>query len=436
VAPSKVLALSLAFALFLTSCGSSAPARVATSTSAPPTAAPTIPAVAPTSPALQPSSIAPDGHRILGYDRRLSVDIGPRPAGTPKEQEAIDFISGLLKSFGYDVTLQEFPAISEASRQASLSVRSSSQRSITALPLTSSIAGKATGALVPSGIGQPSDFPPSVSGNIALIERGELTFQQKVANAAAAGARGVVIYNNVQGTFLGSLSGASSIPAISVSQEDGQALAREAASASVNADISVGAAIATVGHNIIAKPPGKDCETVSGGHYDSVPIAPAASDNGSGTATVIEIADIIARKGEMGSNCFVLFGGEEIGLLGSKAFVASLSPQQKQRLKVMFNFDMVGVGSDYWGILGTPDWQTKAITMAQGMGLDARRYSFNGAASDHESFIAAGIPAVMLYRLTDNLLHTPQDVIDRVQPELLAQAAQFGVNMIELVSPD
>jgi subtilisin family serine protease len=75
------------------------------------------------------------------------------------------------------------------------------------------------------GLGYPADFPPEVSGNIALIQRGTLYFSQKVSNAMAAGAQAAVIFNNVAGNFNGTLQTSGSwIPAISLSQADGQAL--------------------------------------------------------------------------------------------------------------------------------------------------------------------------------------------------------------------
>jgi aminopeptidase YwaD len=437
VTPSRRLfpPLTLLAALLLAvACGGPSSAS-SISPTLPPASTP-LPTTAPSPTAVPASSIVADGARILGYDHQLSVEIGPRPAGSPKEQEAIDFIAGKLRSFGYTVTLQEFPAVSEASREAKLDITAGNARSLTALPMTQSGSGRAQALLVAAGKGSPAEFPPSTAGNVALIERGDLTFQDKVSNAIAAGAAGVVIYNNQDGTFLGGLSQAAPIPVVSISQADGQALLAEATSGQVRVDLSVGSAAAVTAHNIVAKPPGKECETVTGGHYDSVPQAPAASDNGSGTSTVIEIADIIARRGEMGSNCFVLFSGEELGLLGSKAFVASLTAGQQQQLKVMLNFDMVGVGDDYWGLIGSTDWQTRGLDVAAGLGMDARRFQLSGASSDHASFISAGLPALMLYRLTDNLLHTPQDVIDRVRPELLAQAAQFGVNMLESIARD
>lgn len=78
--------------------------------------------------------------------------------------------------------------------------------------------------------GATGSFPAQVSGNIALIQRGPssnaLTFAVKVSNAMAAGAVAAVIYNNVSGAFTGTLQTAAAwIPAVSISQVNGQALA-------------------------------------------------------------------------------------------------------------------------------------------------------------------------------------------------------------------
>jgi serine protease len=67
---------------------------------------------------------------------------------------------------------------------------------ISADSLTGSPKGDVTGQFVSCGIGNPSDFPSSVRGKIAVIQRGTLTFHDKAQNAKNAGAIGVVIYNN------------------------------------------------------------------------------------------------------------------------------------------------------------------------------------------------------------------------------------------------
>jgi subtilisin family serine protease len=82
-----------------------------------------------------------------------------------------------------------------------------------------------TGTIYYCGLGNPADFPAAVSNNIALIQRGTLLFSEKVANAMAAGARAAIIFNNAAGNFLGTLGSANNyIPAVSLSQADGQAL--------------------------------------------------------------------------------------------------------------------------------------------------------------------------------------------------------------------
>ncbi|MDZ4288289.1 MAG: S8 family serine peptidase [Prosthecobacter sp.] len=81
------------------------------------------------------------------------------------------------------------------------------------------------GEIYDCGIGNPADFPAGVSGNIALIERGTLTFVEKTRNAMNAGAIAVIVYNNVSGSFLGTLQSASNwVPTRSISRADGLAI--------------------------------------------------------------------------------------------------------------------------------------------------------------------------------------------------------------------
>jgi subtilisin family serine protease len=82
-----------------------------------------------------------------------------------------------------------------------------------------------TATIYDCGLGYATNFPAAVRNNIALISRGTLYFSEKVANAMAAGARAAIIYNNTNGTFLGTLQYASNwIPALSLSQTDGKTL--------------------------------------------------------------------------------------------------------------------------------------------------------------------------------------------------------------------
>jgi len=83
-----------------------------------------------------------------------------------------------------------------------------------------------TAAIYYCGLGYPTNFPAAVSNNIALIQRGTLFFSDKVSNAMAAGARAAVVFNNVAGNVNNATlqSAGNWIPAITISQADGQAL--------------------------------------------------------------------------------------------------------------------------------------------------------------------------------------------------------------------
>jgi subtilisin family serine protease len=91
-----------------------------------------------------------------------------------------------------------------------------------------------TKAIVNCGLGQAGECPASVSGNIALVQRGTINFSDKVLNAMNQGAVAAILYNNAAGDFSGTLGTATTadgrawIPAISVSDTTGAALKAQA----------------------------------------------------------------------------------------------------------------------------------------------------------------------------------------------------------------
>lgn len=87
-----------------------------------------------------------------------------------------------------------------------------------------------TKTIVNCGLGQAGECPASVSGNIALIQRGTINFSDKVLNAMNQGAVAAILYNNVAGEFSGTLGTATTadgrawIPTIGVSDTTGASL--------------------------------------------------------------------------------------------------------------------------------------------------------------------------------------------------------------------
>lgn len=115
---------------------------------------------------------------------------------------------------------------------------------IDARAMTGSPSREISGDYVYANLGRPQDFNSTMRGRIALIKRGEITFNEKAKNAINAGAVGVVIFNREPGNFGGTLIGQSPagctpgvnctdnpadlaypwVPTVSISMEDGEAL--------------------------------------------------------------------------------------------------------------------------------------------------------------------------------------------------------------------
>ena len=337
-----------------------------------------------------------------------------------------------MSGYGYAASLQPFPFESYQDLGSLVEVTSPGSRALSTLALAKSVSGLVEAALVAAGLGRPEDFPPDSTGKVALVERGELFYSDKVQNATNAGAAAVIVYNNEPGIIAAQLREPSAIPAVTISQEDGQALLSLLQAGPVTLRVEVNAETKTLeSRNVVAQPPGQDCRVVAGGHYDSVPAGPGANDNASGTAVVMEMARVLAADGQMDDVCFALFGAEEVGLLGSAHYVSALDAQARSRVRGMLNFDMLAVG-DRWPLVGSAEIVQLAAQAAETLGISHEVADAPpNVGSDHSSFIDAGIPAMLFNCFCDEHYHTADDRLEFVQGERLAQAGAIGLGVIE-----
>ena len=170
---------------------------------------------------------------------------------------------------------------------------------------------------------------------------------------------------------------------------------------------------------------------IVGAHLDHVGnwpvLMPGADDNASGSATVLEIARAASRlePRPRRSLLFVLFGGEETGLLGSKA-LAERPPQSLSRCVGVYNLDMVGAGTGAY-VSGGENFPAlfQALERARdrvqpGMPLKAGRSSGEPRA-DHGPFQAAGVPAVSLFGSggSHHGYHSGEDTIWWITPKAM-----------------
>ena len=203
---------------------------------------------------------------------------------------------------------------------------------------------------------EASDFTGFPVGNIALIQRGTCDFGLKVENAKAAGAAGVVLFNegtigqaDRQDVLIPTLAGydATGVPVVGTDYATGRALVDLAAAGPVTVRVAVDGFINedVLTNNVIAETPGgrADRTVVVGGHLDSVYEGPGINDDGSGVATMLETAEQMATLGIKPLNKvrFIFFSGEEQGLLGSDYYVSQLTKKQIQNIPAMLDYDML-----------------------------------------------------------------------------------------------
>jgi len=181
----------------------------------------------------------------------------------------------------------------------------------------------------------------------------------------------------------------------------------------------------------------KEC-VVFGGHLDHCGphmnmIFAGANDNASGSATVLEIAEAFSKTKHRPkrSVVFLLFGGEEMGLLGSDYFVDHI-PKQFKRIDAMFNFDMTGEGE------GVSCGYSSNSPYLKELLLDADRFvkilratreikRIGVRSSDYAPFFLKGASCVYFVSNGPHLYyHKTGDTIFRINPDIMSHIARLA----------
>jgi len=126
----------------------------------------------------------------------------------------------------------------------------------------------------------------------------------------------------------------------------------------------------------------------------------AVLDNATGVAMLLEVARLIANTNCNAEVRFVLFGGEESGLSGSRYYVSKLSGEEKQNILADINLDYLGIRGTNNLILATIDGKENQASALFKTFLQSRELQVVKApASDYVPFARAGIPSVSLGQL-------------------------------------
>ncbi len=176
---------------------------------------------------------------------------------------------------------------------------------------------------------------------------------------------------------------------------------------------------------------------VVGAHYDSVPAGPGAADDATGVALVLVAARYLSTLPRRDHPMeFVLFDQEEIGLVGSAAYVATLRAESAT-IDSAHTFDMLSFdgNGDNAVELWSPSAGLEDLYRLHGTprGIPVRAVRF--ASSDHQSFLRQGLPATGVGEEFVGDDHTPHyhrvtDTYDRVNFTYLAAMTRLALDVL------
>jgi carboxypeptidase Q len=382
--------------------------------------------------------------------RRLTDEVGGRVPGTPALQRAVDWGIAAFKEAGADsVHAEEFTiqkSWAEGATEMTASLYSGTSFPVAAVSVAwgPALAASKHLPIVDVGGGSPAEFAKvgDISGRVILVHTkllatwddlfGEyerapaiiaLALKGKaVAIAFMATREHKIIYRHTNSVF-GEID---AIPQLIVAREDAERIARLLASgipvwANLSIPNKIGPAFKT--WNVVAEMRGSekaDEFVILGAHLDSWDLGTGALDNGCNSALVIDALRAIKASGlrPKRSIRFILFSGEEEGLIGSRAY-AKDHRNELDRLAGVVIFDS-GVGKvTSFSTGGRKD----VIAATEALIAPLQQFGTTKAAAtaesgtDHFDFMLEGVPTFVADQEEANYLenyHASTDTFDKV----------------------
>jgi len=394
--------------------------------------------------------------------KEATETIGHRLTGSENGTKAEEYTYNKFKEYGFeDVAYQTFEVKAWARNTVSTKINDTEVKVVTLGH--SPVAADVEGEIVDMGNGLAVDYeqnPDAVKGKISLVYIGilpnsgetltNLHRSEKTALAIKYGAIGIIIINQVDNGVL--LTGTASvtgelipIPAVCLGKEDGMNLKE-----SLKTESSIAQIVMTnksdmiKARNVVATLKGSEIpeeEIVIGGHLDSWDLATGALDNGIGSFAVLDIgrAFIANNLRPKRTVKFVMFMGEEQGLLGSKYMVSeTIKAGNIEKIKYMMNLDMSGnpIGMNSGGQLDDEAFFTKlGKAIQQQDSIYTNTFSNrSGLHSDHQPFMLEGVPILSVHSNLERSIygcyHSDCDDFNLVNKDHITNTARFGTMML------
>ena len=370
--------------------------------------------------------------RVFDLAIMLANELSPRQSATDEELRAAEFLLKEMSDMGYESSLQDFEVAEawgsgtiEILPDADSAVRVEFQRPdgdtprVFFAPFSPMKSGIVQAELVAAGLGTDEDFEQiDADRKIALVRRGQISFEEKTTNAEEVGAVGLVVYNNEpRGYFGGRLDGEPEILTGGISENYGEMLLELLeAGATLNTELIIYPIGNGPSRNVIAELNNDihdDRVVLIGAHYDTTPWTPGANDNGSGVAAALVVAEELYDDDLPFDVRFVFFGSEETGLHGSNHYAYALSQDELERIEAMINLDVVATGDLL--VFGDESLENLSEDVAAKIDVELEiTEPFEWGASDYAAFDERGVPYLMFYADDLSYVNHPSDTIDHI----------------------
>jgi Zn-dependent M28 family amino/carboxypeptidase len=358
-----------------------------------------------------------------------------RNSGEPGYRASVDYVARLMQQAGYNVTIQPYkflyyaytgiPTFTEVSPTPHTYTLNDDWGPGQSTGTANAAIQPAGGIVIPPTATSSStsgctsaDFSGFTSGRIALIQRGGCNFGVKVQNAQAAGAAGVIIFNEGNpgrtDLLIGSLVDAAgnpivpTIPVAFTTFAGGASLLDQYQNGTPPVmSISIQAIVDPNRDdwNVIAESKGGDKNhvVVVDAHLDAI-YGAGMLDNASGSATILDIAQKMKNVQPLNKLRFIWFGGEELGLLGSAYYVNNLASAELSHIGYDLDADVTATPNYTIGVLDPagPDLFSGAVTntfpnrvyKASTVARDQAIAYFDSVGLNHELFSPTGTDAI------------------------------------------
>jgi aminopeptidase YwaD len=395
---------------------------------------------------------------VLDNLTMLCDEFGSRFGGTEGERLSAEFIQEKMREYGLsNVHLEPIEYLGWTRGTAQFEIISPIQKTIPCISLPHSPPIDLEGEIIAMGSGAPADFETqaeAIQGKIVMTNseinpKGLPRWvhrKEKYTHSVLAGAAGFIFVNHYPGYGpatggIGHGGRAALIPGISITNEDGAFIERLILKhGTVQIRLTTTDQLAPMtSWNVVGEILGDEFPeeiVMLGSHYDGHDISQGAVDPASGVAAALEAARVLQKYAAPLPRTvrFVLWGVEEIGLLGSHAYVVKHADELKN-LRFYLNLD--AAGGDAPKDINLHEWPGLGDLFAQyqaEMALDFDIGQKFHTASDHFPFLLAGVATagvepVRVTRSGRGYGHTYYDTVDKVSLENLRKAATLAARI-------